>query len=191
MRHLKEVQAHLPSDFHDRILTLNNGPSWRKAIWAYELFNNNVFETLSKEWESPPGLGICPLDQLYQLCDYISQWHALAPKNIVVSFYYHPPSCSILHSAVRIRGGVSTCPGPHSLNNCAFPSTEAVLCAAAAHAQPGRRQDELQPLPDRLLHVLQPAEQLCAQGFGQPHGEPGQSCCTASCWPKALHACCT
>ena len=82
MRHLEEAASDLPQ--HCQILTLNNGPAWRHAD-AYALYDNNVFEQLFyKEWESPAGLGICPLDIIYQMCDTISNWLSMADKNIVV-----------------------------------------------------------------------------------------------------------
>ena len=84
-RHLRDVHANLPAGLKEFILTLNNGPAWTRARWAYDLYNSSVFETASNEWEKPPGLGICALDQLYQLCDHIANWHALGDKNVVVS----------------------------------------------------------------------------------------------------------
>ena len=79
------MHANLPAELKEVILTLNNGPAWTRARWAYDLYNSSVFETASNEWEKPPGLGICALDQLYQLCDHIANWHALGDRNVVVS----------------------------------------------------------------------------------------------------------
>lgn len=35
-------------------------------------------------WESPAGLGICPLQYVFTVCSQIHQWLSLAPDNIVV-----------------------------------------------------------------------------------------------------------
>ena len=66
------------------ILALNLGPVWSNAD-AYNLFGNNVIEISFKEWESPPGLGICPLDVIFSVCYSISSWLSLNEDHVVVS----------------------------------------------------------------------------------------------------------
>ena len=57
---------------------------------AYALFANNVIEIPFKDWESPPGLGICPLDVIFTVSSSISSWLALNDDHVVVrlSFYH-------------------------------------------------------------------------------------------------------
>ena len=92
MRHLQDAAAELPPHSVGEILTLNNGPAWRHAD-AYVLYDNNVFEQLFyKEWESPAGLGICPLDIIFQLCETITNWLTMAERNFVVRPGPRPPA---------------------------------------------------------------------------------------------------
>ncbi len=65
-------------------LVLNLGPAWLSPE-AYGLFNNNVIEIPFKDWESPPGLGICPLGVIFTVCSSIASWLALNEDNVVVS----------------------------------------------------------------------------------------------------------
>ena len=58
---------------------------WSNAD-AYKLFGDNVIEISFKEWESPPGLGICPLDVIFSVCYSISSWLNLNADHVVVSF---------------------------------------------------------------------------------------------------------
>ena len=51
---------------------------------CYQLFRNNVIEIPFKYWESPPGLGLCPLDVLFTICSSISSWLTLHEGNFVV-----------------------------------------------------------------------------------------------------------
>lgn len=67
------------------VLVLNLGPAWGKSN-AYDLFQDNVIEIAFKEWESPPGLGICPLDVIFSVCHTASSWLAQNEKHVVVSF---------------------------------------------------------------------------------------------------------
>lgn len=64
-------------------LVLNLGPAWLSAE-AYTLFDNNVIEIPFKDWESPPGLGICPLGVIFTVCSSISSWLALNEEHVVV-----------------------------------------------------------------------------------------------------------
>ena len=66
------------------VLVLNLGPAWGKSN-AYDLFQDNVIEIAFKEWESPPGLGICPLDVIFSVCHTASSWLAQNEKHVVVS----------------------------------------------------------------------------------------------------------
>ena len=73
------------------ILALNLGPAWGNAD-AYKLFGDNVIEISFKDWESPPGLGICPLDVIFSVCYSISSWLNLNDDHIVVSL--QPTACA-------------------------------------------------------------------------------------------------
>ncbi len=66
------------------ILALNLGPAWSNSE-AYALFGDNVIEISFKEWESPPGLGICPLDVIFSVCYSISSWLNLNDDHVVVN----------------------------------------------------------------------------------------------------------
>lgn len=66
------------------VLVLNLGPAWGNHE-AYELFQDNVIEIAFKEWESPPGLGMCPLDVIFSVCHTASSWLAQNEKHVVVS----------------------------------------------------------------------------------------------------------
>ena len=63
---------------------LNLGPAWLSKE-AYGLFNDNVIEIPFKDWESPPGLGICPLGVIFTVCSSIASWLALNEDHVVVS----------------------------------------------------------------------------------------------------------
>lgn len=65
-------------------LVLNLGPAWLSPE-AYGLFNNTVIEIPFKDWESPPGLGICPLGVIFTVCSSIASWLALNEDHVVVS----------------------------------------------------------------------------------------------------------
>lgn len=78
------------------ILALNLGPVWSNAD-AYKLFGDNVIEISFKEWESPPGLGICPLDVIFSVCYSISSWLNLNADHVVVC----TPSLSMLVAVVH------------------------------------------------------------------------------------------
>lgn len=77
----------------ENALVINLGPTWLRSE-AYSLFNNNVIENQFKEWESPPGLGICPLDVIFAVCSNLSSWLALSEKNHVVGSHSRP---AVLH----------------------------------------------------------------------------------------------
>lgn len=64
-------------------LVLNLGPAWLSGE-AYSLFSNNVIEIPFKDWESPPGLGICPLGVIFTVCSSIASWLALNEDHVVV-----------------------------------------------------------------------------------------------------------
>ena len=66
------------------MLVLNLGPAWGNSD-AYKLFQDNVIEIAFKEWESPPGLGICPLDVVFSVCHTTSSWLAQNDDHVVVS----------------------------------------------------------------------------------------------------------
>lgn len=72
----KESNNYLP-------LVLNLGPPWGNSE-VYLLFGNNTIEIPFKDWESPPGLGICPLGVIFTVCSSVSSWLALNPANVVV-----------------------------------------------------------------------------------------------------------
>lgn len=73
-------------------LVVNLGPAWLSGE-AYELFNSNVIEIPFKDWESPPGLGICPLGVIFTVCSSIASWLALNEGNVVVSAEGTPHAC--------------------------------------------------------------------------------------------------
>lgn len=64
-------------------LVLNLGPAWSNEE-AYELFLNNVIEIPFKDWESPPGLAVCPLDIIFTVCSSIASWLATNDDHSVV-----------------------------------------------------------------------------------------------------------
>ena len=64
-------------------LVLNLGPTWGNSE-VYLLFGNNTIEIPYKDWESPPGLGVCPLGVIFTVCSSVSSWLALNPNNVVV-----------------------------------------------------------------------------------------------------------
>ena len=70
-------------DNAEQALVLNLGPAWMN-VDSYSLFRNNVIEIPFKYWESPPGLGLCPLDVLFTVCSSISSWLTLHDGNFVV-----------------------------------------------------------------------------------------------------------
>lgn len=74
-------------------LVVNLGPAWLSGE-AYELFNSNVIEIPFKDWESPPGLGICPLGVIFTVCSSIASWLALNEGNVVVSAEATPHACA-------------------------------------------------------------------------------------------------
>ena len=76
--HLRKVHGSVHS-----ALVLNLGPAWLSGD-AYELFNNSVIEIPFKDWESPPGLSICPLGVIFTVCSSIASWLALNEENVVV-----------------------------------------------------------------------------------------------------------
>ena len=94
---LKAAAAHIRAS-HDRpelAMVLNLGPAWGKTD-AYSLFANNVIEIPFKDWETPAGLGVCPLDVIFTACASISSWLNLDDENIVVCF-----SCQLSSSCKR------------------------------------------------------------------------------------------
>ena len=72
---------------------LNLGPAWLSKE-AYGLFNDNVIEIPFKDWESPPGLGICPLGVIFTVCSSIASWLALNEDHVVVSMAL----CHLMHA---------------------------------------------------------------------------------------------
>ncbi|KAK9846020.1 hypothetical protein WJX81_008599 [Elliptochloris bilobata] len=71
-------------------LVLNLGPGWNLQE-VYSMFGNNTIEIPFKDWESPPGLGICPLGVIFTVCSSISSWLALNEENVVV---LHTRTCT-------------------------------------------------------------------------------------------------
>lgn len=71
----------------DQALVLNLGPAWMNGE-CYSLFRDNVIELPFKYWESPPGLGLCPLDVLFTVCSSISSWLSLHEANYVVRILF-------------------------------------------------------------------------------------------------------
>lgn len=67
----------------ENALVINLGPGWLRSD-AYSLFNNNVIENHFRDWESPPGLGTCPLDVIFTVCSNMSSWLDLSDTNHVV-----------------------------------------------------------------------------------------------------------
>ncbi len=88
-------------------LVLNLGPAWLSGE-AYSLFSNNVIEIPFKDWESPPGLGICPLGVIFTVCSSIASWLALNEDHVVVGiqspFNMETFLCSILHNLCSKAG---------------------------------------------------------------------------------------
>ena len=82
-------------------LVVNLGPAWLSGE-AYELFNSNVIEIPFKDWESPPGLGICPLGVIFTVCSSIASWLALNEGNVVVSAEATPHACPTSLTALCI-----------------------------------------------------------------------------------------
>ena len=86
------------------ILALNLGPVWSNAD-AYKLFGDNVIEISFKEWESPPGLGICPLDVIFSVCYSISSWLNLNADHVVVRSSWPEHPLHELHNGIPdLRG---------------------------------------------------------------------------------------
>lgn len=83
---LKSAAAQIRAS-HDRpdlAMVLNLGPTWVKSD-AYSLFANNVIEiTFKGEYETPPGLGVCPLSVIFEACTSISSWINMDEDNVVV-----------------------------------------------------------------------------------------------------------
>ena len=77
---------------------LNLGPAWLSKE-AYGLFNDNVIEIPFKDWESPPGLGICPLGVIFTVCSSIASWLALNEDHVVVSM----PLCHLVHALCTVQ----------------------------------------------------------------------------------------
>lgn len=65
------------------VLIINLGPKWMDMS-VYSAFGNNVVEVPFTNWESPPGIGLCPLDVLFTVCSSISSWLKLNDDHIVV-----------------------------------------------------------------------------------------------------------
>ena len=90
------------------ILALNLGPAWSNSD-AYALFGDNVIEISFKEWESPPGLGVCPLDVIFSVCYSISSWLNLNDDHVVVNTSMTLPEvaqdCACLSIFARSIGG--------------------------------------------------------------------------------------
>lgn len=86
---LKSAAAQIRAS-HDRpdlAMVLNLGPTWAKSD-AYSLFANNVIEiTFKGEYETPPGLGLCPLSVIFEACTSISSWTRMDRDNVVVSLF--------------------------------------------------------------------------------------------------------
>ena len=89
-------------------LVLNLGPTWGNSE-VYLLFGNNTIEIPFKDWESPPGLGICPLGVIFTVCSSVSSWLALNPDNVVVRPAVCSPqeACCLLSSALQHWGSVA------------------------------------------------------------------------------------
>lgn len=79
------AQIRASHDRPDLAMVLNLGPTWVKSD-AYSLFANNVIEiTFKGEYETPPGLGVCPLSVIFEACTSISSWINMDEDNVVVS----------------------------------------------------------------------------------------------------------
>jgi hypothetical protein len=64
-------------------LVLNLGPSWPDAQ-ASKAFSDSISELKNNAWEQPAGMGICPLDTLFNACMTIHRWLALQEENVAV-----------------------------------------------------------------------------------------------------------
>jgi len=65
-------------------LVINLGPNWPDAEGG-RAFADSISEMKVDAWESPPGLGICPLDTLFNACTTIHRWLSLQEDNVAVS----------------------------------------------------------------------------------------------------------
>ena len=115
------------------ILALNLGPVWSNAD-AYNLFGNNVIEISFKEWESPPGLGICPLDVIFSVCYSISSWLSLNEDHVVVRSFWHQSDFShakhsqeppVPDQSASLPGALTTC---KTCVHCLQTSTCCYVC---------------------------------------------------------------
>lgn len=116
-----------------------------------------MIEISFKEWESPPGLGICPLDVIFSVCYSISSWLNLNADHVVVSY---PNVCNEC-SALLIKP-------MHSLS-CIWPAKPAqqVLShAGAAYEELLRHRDVLCAFSDSLLSDIQHGHADSGQGLG-------------------------
>lgn len=52
---------------------------------AGRAFADSITEMKVDGWEQPPGLGICPLDTLFNACTTIHRWLSLQDDNVAVS----------------------------------------------------------------------------------------------------------
>jgi hypothetical protein len=68
-----------------RALVINLGPIWPTAE-AGRAFADSISEMKEDAWEQPPGLGICPLDTLFNACTTIHRWLSLQDDNVAVRF---------------------------------------------------------------------------------------------------------
>ena len=64
-------------------LVINLGPSWPTAEPSHA-FEDSISELKNSAWESPPGLGLCPLDTLFAACALVHRWLLLHADNIAV-----------------------------------------------------------------------------------------------------------
>ncbi|CAL8470256.1 g9798 [Coccomyxa elongata] len=62
---------------------MNLGPNWTTAE-AGRAFADSITEMKVDGWEQPPGLGICPLDTLFNACTTIHRWLSLQDDNVAV-----------------------------------------------------------------------------------------------------------
>ena len=156
-------------DNAEQALVLNLGPAWMN-VDSYSLFRNNVIEIPFKYWESPPGLGLCPLDVLFTVCSSISSWLTLHDGNFVVRVISH-------------RLQMQTAPQAcwcvlKMLNNL---TSQHDYRAGFAHTELLGGRNALPALLDGVLPRLQPgaSEHCCCTGIfaaAQDIGRPAARC---------------
>ena len=123
----KESNNYLP-------LVLNLGPPWGNSE-VYLLFGNNTIEIPFKDWESPPGLGICPLGVIFTVCSSVSSWLALNPANVVVRAALAAKELAVCTPALRAHFPAARCPAPPRRRGPDGSGVEAVYAAQVLHTR--------------------------------------------------------